>query len=165
MKMTSGLRAGLRVAWIGVAVLVLVTGQYFFLPAWYRDADIRTSGWFTMLAVAAGITLSAWLLDIIIKKFLAGQPVDIFGLATTARTGSKIGAYLVTIVSYPFALFLGIVVGGNVGGGFGGNAGNAGIIVGIGLGMFIIATLVGVVAASAGFVLGRLMEKLTWSTR
>lgn len=143
------------------AVLLLVIGQYFFLPVWYREAGIRASGWLIMLSVAVGIALSLWLLDATIKKLLAGKLVDLFGLSTAARTGSKIGAYVGGLGSYPFALFLGFVVGGSLGGGWGEVLlGTPGIVMGIGLGLFAVATLVSVVAALIGFVLGGFTEKL-----
>lgn len=144
------------------AVLLLVIGQYFFLPGWYREVGTNASGWLIMLSVAVGLSLSIWLLDFIIKKLLSGKPVDLFGLSTTARTGSKIGAYLGGLSSFPFALFLGFVVGGNVGGGSGEwlDLGDAGIIVGIGSGVFVVTVLVCLIAIFVGFVLGGLSEKL-----
>lgn len=53
---------------------------------------------------------SVWLLNYVIN-LLDGKPFNLFGLGTTARNGSKVGAYLAGIVSYPFALFVGFVVG------------------------------------------------------
>lgn len=53
-----------------------------------------------MLSIAIGIVLSVWLLDITTRKLLAGRPVDFFGFAATAHTGSKIGANLAGFVSY-----------------------------------------------------------------
>ena len=147
---------------IALAVFLLVIGQYFFLPGWYHEAGIRVSGWLIMLSVAVGIALSLWLLDSTITKLLTGKPVDLFGLSAVARTGSKIGAYLGGLGSYPFALFLGFVAGGNFGGGLGEwlGLGDAGIVIGIGLGVFVVTVLVSVVAALAGFVLGGFTEKL-----
>lgn len=145
---------------IVLAVTALVIGQYFFLPGWYRELGVKPSGWLMMLSVALGIALSVWLISYIAQKLLEGKPFDLFGLSTTARKGSKVGSYVVGVLSYPFALFLGFVVGGNLGGGFGGYAGDVGVIIGLGLGVFVITALVATIAVIVGFVLGGLTEKL-----
>jgi uncharacterized protein (DUF486 family) len=156
---------------IVLAVIGLVAIQYFFLTAWYRELEIRTSGWLMMLSVAMGIALSVWLLDYVIQNLLDGKPFNLLGLSTTARTGSKVGAYLTSVVSYPFALFLGFIVGGSLGGSVGEmithplGLGSSGVVVGISLGVFVVTTLTGAVAVLVGFVLGGFTEKIVKELR
>lgn len=76
-----------------LAVFLLVIGQYFFLPSWYRELGVKTSGWLIMLSVAAGIALRVLLMVYVINKLLSGQPINLFGLGAKAPTGSKIGSY------------------------------------------------------------------------
>ena len=148
---------------IGLAVLLLVAGQYFLLPGWYREQPgVQTFGWLSMLSIAMGIALSVWLLNYVIQKLLDGKPFDLFGLSATARNGSKIGSYLAGIASYPFALFVGFVMGGSLGGGWGEVLlGKAGVTIGIGMGVFIATTVIAMIAVLVGFVLGGVTEKLT----
>lgn len=145
---------------IALVILLLVIGQYFFLPGSYRELGVKASGWFVMLSVAGGIALSVLLIVYVINKLLSGQPVNLFGLSSRAPTGSKIGSYVAGVVAYPFALFLGFVVGGSFGGSLGGFVGDVGVVLGIGLGVFVVTALIGVVAALIGFVLGGLAQKL-----
>lgn len=145
---------------IALAVLLLVIGEYFFLPSWYRELAIKVSGWLIMLSVAAGVALSVLVIVYVINKLLSGQPINLFEFSSRAPTGSKIGSYIAAIVVYPFALFIGFVVGGSFGGGLGGYAGDVGVVLGIGLGVFIVTALIGVIAALIGFVLGGFVQKL-----
>lgn len=133
-----------------VAILLLAIAQYFFLPGWYRESGIKASGWLIMLSVAAAIALSVWLIRRVIQK-----------LTITASRGSRIGSYLGGYGVYPFALFLGFVVGGNFGGGIGDNAfGDAGTVVGIGVGVFIVTIFACSVGALLGYLLGGLTQRL-----
>jgi len=146
-----------------LAVVLLATVQYLFLPDWYRDARVDTSGWLIMLSIAVSIALSVLLIAYAIRKLLSGQFID---LGVSARRGSKIGSYLGGFGAYPFALFLGFVIGGNLGGGMAGIVSNAvglgrvGIIFGIGLGMFVVTAFICSLTAFLGFILGGLVEKL-----
>lgn len=102
-----------------------------------------------MLSVALAIVLSIWLIDLLIKKLNATAPRN-------SRIGSYVGAYSI----YPFALFLGFIVGGNFGGAIGENIlGDAGTIVGIGIGVFIATIIASSVFAVFGFLLGGLTQK------
>jgi hypothetical protein len=145
------------------AVVLLAIAQYVLLPDWYRDARVNLSGWLIMFSVAVGIALSLLLIGYAIRKLLSGSLID---LGSSARRGSKIGSYLGGFGAYPFALFLGFVVGGNIGGSVGGiasdaiGAGRGGIVVGIGLGIFVVTALVCSVTAFVGFLIGGLAEKL-----
>lgn len=145
-----------------VATLLLVLGQNFFLTLGYSEKLNNGFGWLIMLAVAIGISICIWLFDFLINKLIDGKPVDLFGLSTTARTGSKVGAYIGGYGSYPFALFLGFVGGGSVGGGLGEwlGLGNIGIILGVGFGVFLVTSFVCLFAIVAGFILGGFTEKL-----
>jgi len=147
---------------IALAVLLLVIGQYFFLPARYRElVGVDVFGWLVMLSVGIGIALSVWLLNYVVQKLLDGKSINLFGLSSSAPTGSKIGSYLAAIVSLPFAFFLGFTAGGIMGGGAGEMiAGDGGVAIGIGLGVFVIMTIVSVVAALVGLILGGFTEKL-----
>lgn len=130
-------------------VLVAVT-QYLFLPGWYRDSGIEVSGWMIMLSVATAIALSIRLIHWVIQK-----------LSSTAPRGGRIGSYLGGYGVYPFALFLGFVIGGNLGGGIGYNVlGNAGTVVGIGVGVFIVIIIACSIGALLGYLLGGFIQKL-----
>jgi hypothetical protein len=148
-----------------IFTLLLIIGQYFFLPEWYRESEINISGWMIMVSVAVGVLGSILMLNWLIKKFLSGKPFDIFGLSASANFGSKAGAYLCVIVSYPFALFIGFVAGGSLGGGIGEHTGldSAGIILGIGVGVFIITSVISIVALIIGIIIGGVTEKLVKS--
>lgn len=133
---------------VSVVVLAII-GQYFFLPESYRGAGIKLSGWLIMLSVAMAVAISIWLIDLLVKKLSATAPRN-------SRIGSYIGAYGI----YPFALFLGFIVGGNFGGAIGENVlGSAGTIVGIGIGVFIVTIIASSVFAVFGFLLGGLTQK------
>ncbi|MGH8654358.1 MAG: hypothetical protein ACREYE_20305 [Gammaproteobacteria bacterium] len=139
----------IKIKWLVIllaAVLLLGIGQYFFLPGWYRESAIKVSGWLIMLSVAAAIALSVWLM----RK-----------LSSAASRGSRIGSYLGGYGIYPFALFLGFVVGGNFGGAIGDNAlGDAGTVVGIGVGVFVVTIVACSIGALLGFLLGGLTQRL-----
>ncbi len=152
---------------ITLAVLLLVIGQYFLLPARYRElVGVDVFGWLVMLSVGIGLALSIWLLNYVVQKLIDGKPFDLFGLSSAAPTGSKIGSYLAAIVSLPFAFFAGFTAGGIMGGGTGEMiAGDWGVPIGIGLGVFIIMTIVSVAAALIGFILGGFTEKLVRTVR
>lgn len=133
-----------------VAIALLAIAQYFFLPGWYRESGIKVSGWMIMLSVGAAIAFSVWLIHWVIQK-----------LSSTASHGSRIGSYLGGYGVYPFALFLGFVVGGNFGGAIGDNAlGDAGTVLGIGVGVFIVTIVVCSVGALLGYLLGGLTRRL-----
>jgi hypothetical protein len=146
---------------VTLAVLLLVVGQYFLLPTRYRElVGVNAFGWLIMLSVGVGVASSVWLLNYVILKLLDSKP-SLFGLNSSAPTGSRNGAWLVGVVSLPLGFFLGFTAGGILGGGTGEViAGNAGIIIGIGLGVFAVMTIVTSAAALVGFVLGGFTEKL-----
>lgn len=159
---------------IGIALLVfaaaLVIGQYYFLPESFREPGVKAFGWLIMLLVGLGIVLSVMALNYMINKLLSGKP-NLFRLSSEAPTGSKIGSYAGGLISYPFALFLGFIVGGSLGGGVGEmithplGLGSSGVVVGIGLGVFVVTTLVSAMAVLAGFVLGGFAEKIVKELR
>ncbi len=65
---------------IALAVLLLVIGQYFFLPARYRElVGVDVFGWLVMLSVGIGLALSIWLLNYVVQKLIDGKPFDLFG--------------------------------------------------------------------------------------
>lgn len=133
-----------------VAIILLAVAQYYFLPGWYRESGIKVSGWMIMLSVAAAMALSIWLIHWVIQK-----------LSSTASHGNRIGSYLGGYGVYPFALFLGFVVGGNFGGAIGDNAlGDAGTIAGIGVGVFIATIITCSMGALFGYLLGGLTQRL-----
>lgn len=159
---------------LGIVVLVfavvLAIGQYYFMPQSFRESGVKAFGWLIMLLVGLGIVLSVMALNYVINKLLSGKP-NLFGLSSIAPTGSKIGSYAAGLLSYPFALFLGFIVGGSLGGGVGEmithplGLGDSGVVVGIGLGVFVVTTLISVVAVLVGFVLGGLTEKVVKELR
>lgn len=133
-----------------VAIILLAVAQYYFLPGWYRKSGITVSGWMIMLSVAAAMVFSIWLIHWVIQK-----------LNSTASRSSRIGSYLGGYGVYPFALFLGFVVGGNFGGAIGDNAlGDAGTVAGIGVGVFIVTIIACSIGALLGYLLGGLTQKL-----
>src|SRR5882762_4305160 len=145
------------------AVVFLAIAQYVLLLDSYRDAHVDSSGWLILHSVAVGIALSVLLIGYAIRKLLSGGLID---LGSSARRGSKIGSYLGGFGAYPFALFLGVVIGGTLGGGAGEivseaiGLGTAGLVVGIGLGVFVVTEVVCIGSAFLGFLVGGLTEKL-----
>jgi hypothetical protein len=132
------------------AVLLLVITQYLILPGWYRESGIKISGWLMMLSVAAAIALSLLLIRWVIQK-----------LSSVASRGSRIGSYLGGYGAYPFALFLGFIVGGNFGGAVGEDSlGDAGTVLGIGVGVFFVTIIASSAGALLGFLLGGLAQRL-----
>lgn len=123
-------------------------------------------GWLIMFSVGIGIALSIWLLNRLIQKLIDGKPVNLFGLSSSAPTGSKIGSYFIAILSIPFAFFFGFSAGGILGGGTGEalthsiGLGDLGVAIGIGLGVFIVMTIIMAFAAVVGFILGGVIERL-----
>ena len=133
-----------------VAIILLAVAQYYFLPGWYRESGVKVYGWMIMLSVAAAMGLSIWLIHWVIQK-----------LSSTASHSSRIGSYLGGYGVYPFALFLGFVVGDNFGGAIGDNAlGDAGTVAGIGVGIFIVTIIACSMGALLGYLLGGLTQRL-----
>lgn len=161
-------RLRLKTTW-SIALLLIITllviVQYFLLPDWYRQSEVEASGWLMMLSVAAAITFSIFIIYSVIKMLIAGK-FDPFNLSTTAHKGSTIGSYLGGLGLYPFALFLGFVGGGAIGGGLGEKIFDplglrtTGVIIGIGLGVFLVTVVLCCVGAFVGFLLGGLAQKL-----
>jgi len=143
------------------AVVFLAIAQYVFLLDSYRDA--RVDDWLILHAVAVGVALSILLIGYAIRKLLSGELID---LGSSTRRGSRMGSYLGGFGAYPFALFLGFVIGGTLGGGAGEvvseaiGLGTAGLVVGIGLGVFVVTEVVCIGSAFLGFLVGGLTEKL-----
>jgi len=143
------------------AVVLLAIAQYVFLLDSYGDA--RVAGWLILHAVAVGIPLSVLLTGYAIRKLLSGELID---LGSSTYRGSRMGSYLGGFGAYPFALFLGFVIGGTLGGGAGEvvseaiGLGTAGLVVGIGLGVFVVTEVVCIGSAFLGFLVGGLTEKL-----
>ena len=145
------------------AVAFLAIAQYVFLLDLYGNAPLDASGWLILHAVAVGIALSVLLTGYAIRKLLSGELID---LGSSTRRGSKMGSYLGGFGAYPFALFLGLVIGVTLGGGAGEivseatGLGTAGVVVGIGLGIFVVTEVVCIGTAFLGFLVGGLTEKL-----
>src|SRR2546426_717990 len=145
------------------AVAFLAIAQYVFLLDLYGNAPLDASGWVILHAVAVGIALSVLLTGYSIRKLLSGELID---LGSSTRRGSKMGSYLGGFGAYPFALFLGLVIGVTLGGGAGEivseaiGLGTAGVVVGIGLGIFVVTEVVCIGTAFLGFLVGGLTEKL-----
>ncbi len=145
------------------AVAFLAIAQYVFLLDLYGNAPLDASGWLILHAVAVGIPLSVLLTGYAIRKLLSGELID---LGSSTRRGSKMGSYLGGFGAYPFALFLGLVIGVTLGGGAGEivseaiGLGTAGVVVGIGLGIFVVTEVVCIGTAFLGFLVGGLTEKL-----
>jgi len=145
------------------AVAFLAIAQYVFLLDLYGNARLDASGWLILHAVAVGIPLSVLLTGYAIRKLLSGELID---LGSSTRRGSKMGSYLGGFGAYPFALFLGLVIGVTLGGGAGEivseaiGLGTAGVVVGIGLGIFVVTEVVCIGTAFLGFLVGGLTEKL-----
>ena len=143
------------------AVVFLAIAQHVFLLDSYGDA--RVVAWLILPAVAVGIALSVLLIGYAIRKLLSGELID---LGSSTRRGSKMGSYLGGFGAYPFALFLGLVIGVTLGGGAGEivseaiGLGTAGVVVGIGLGIFVVTEVVCIGTAFLGFLVGGLTEKL-----
>jgi hypothetical protein len=145
---------------IAIGVLILVLGQYFLLPQWYRAPGIKASGWVMMVSIGAGLVFGGVLVRIAIRSLLAGRPIDLFGLGVRAPRGVKIGAYAATIAAYPFSIFVGFIVGGNLGGALGATvipSEALGVIVGIGTGIFVVTASLAIAAAVVGFISGGLI--------
>ena len=142
-------------------VVLLAIAQYVFLLD--SRGDARVDDWLIFNAVAVGIVLSVLLTGYAIRKLLSGELID---LGSSTRRGSRMGSYLGGFGAYPFALFLGLVIGGTFGGGVGEvvsqaiGLGTAGLIVGIGLGVFVVTEVVCIGSAFLGFLVGGLTEKL-----
>ena len=161
-------KLGLKTTW-SIALLLIITllviVQYFLLPDWYRHLEVEASGWLIMLSVAVAIAFSIFIIYSVIKMLIAGK-LDPFNLSVTAHKGSKIGSYLGGLGLYPFAVFLGFVGGGTIGGGLGETIfhwlglENVGIIIGIGLGLFLVTVVLCCVGAFVGFLIGGLTQKL-----
>ncbi len=145
------------------AVAFLAIAEYVFLLDLYGNARLDASGWLILHAVAVGIPLSVLLTGYAIRKLLSGELID---LGSSTRRGSKMGSYLGGFGAYPFALFLGLVIGVTLGGGAGEivseaiGLGTAGVVVGIGLGIFVVTEVVCIGTAFLGFLVGGLTEKL-----
>lgn len=132
------------------AILLIVLGQYFFLPGWYRESGINISGWLIFLSVAIAIVLSIWLINWVIFK-----------LSTSVSRSSRVGLYIGGYGIYPIALFLGFVIGGNFGGAMGDHIlGAAGVVVGVGVGVFFVTTVICFVGIMLGLLLGGLTQRL-----
>ena len=146
--------------WLGfvAAVVFLAIAPYVLLLDSYRDPRFDASGWLMLHAVAVGIALSVVLIAYAIRKLLSGGLID---LGSSARRGSKIGSYLGGFGAYPFALFLGVVIGGTLGGGADEiGLGLPGVVVGIGFGIFVVTAVVCSGTALLGFLVGGLAEML-----
>lgn len=145
------------------AVVFLAVAQYMLLPDSFWDARAGASNWLILHLVAVGIPLSVVVIGYGIRRFLSGELID---LGSSARRGSTIGSYLGGFGAYPFALFLGLVIGGTLGGGAGGivsdaiGLGSAGVVVGLGLGIFAVTAVVCFVTAFLGLLVGGLAGKL-----
>ena len=140
------------------AVVFLAIGQYVFLLDSYRDARVDASGWVILYVVAVGIALSVLLIGYAIRKLLSGELID---LGSSTHRGSRMGSYLGGFGAYPFALFLGVVIGGTLGGGADEiGLGLAGVVVGIGFGIFVVTAVVCSGTALLGFLVGGLAEML-----
>lgn len=132
-----------------VVILFLIIAQYFFLPVWYRELGVTVSGWLIMLSATIAIGFSGWLIHLGIQNL-------ILSAAQISRFGSYIGGYGV----YPFALFLGFIIGGNIGGAIGENLlGDLGIVIGIGFGIFLVTLFFSSIGAFVGYLLGSLIQK------
>lgn len=143
------------IAMLLIGISLLAIAQYLLLPSWYSELGIKASGWLILLSVAAAITISIWLIHWMIKK-----------LTSATLHGNRISLYLGGYIVYPFALFLGFVVGGNFGGAIGDNAlGDVGAIVGIGVGIFIVIIVVCSIGALLGYLLGGLAQRLVSKNR
>lgn len=149
------------------AVVALVLIQFYLLPGSYRATKFQIGGSLVMLSVAIGIVLSVTVTRYIVAKLIEGKPIDPFGLTSAAPRGTKIGSYVVAVASSPIALFFGFVVGGTLGGGIAeyllhwiDHSGSVSYTIGIGLGIFVVGSLILLIAALAGFILGGLTEKL-----
>lgn len=161
-------KLGFKTTW-SIALLLIITllviVQYFLLPDWYRHLEVEASGWLIMLSVAVAIAFSIFIIYSVIKMLIAGK-FDPFNLSATAHKGSTIGSYLGGLSLYPFALFLGFVGDGTIGGGLGENIfhslglGTAGVIIGIGLSVFLVTVVLCCIGAFVGFLFGGLTQKL-----
>src|SRR2546430_15798118 len=140
------------------AVVFLAIAQYVLLLDSYRDPRFDAPSWLMLHAIAVRIALSVVLIAYAIRKLLSGGLID---LGSSARRGSKIGSYLGGFGAYPFALFLGLVIGGALGGGADEiGLGWPGVVVGIGFGIFVVAAAVCFWTAFIGVLVGGLAGML-----
>ena len=151
--------------WIGAAVTALLSGGFYvFLRSWTARAEIgpprmEAASWLILCSAAVAIVGSFWLTRHIIRWLAASSPAGARGSVT-----ALVSAYIFGGVSFPFALFLGVTIGASVGGGWGDQLiGSSGVVVGVGLGLFIMTVVVVAPAAVAGFLLGRLITRFLLS--
>ncbi len=142
-----------------VVIILLAISQYVLLPVWFRDAGVEIFGWLIMLSVGGAIALSLMVINSVVKKIIKINHFS--GVIIGSRLGAQVGAY----GSYPFALFLGFVVGGNFGGSIGGNItywlslGKSGIIIGIGFRIFIVTIVICTLGSFIGAYIGCFINK------
>ena len=145
------------ILWAGIAVSgLLVAGMYLVLQSWtsrtgVEPAGVGASGWLAFCSAAVAIVVSIWLTHRLVQRLLTAQ----------RSTAISVTAYILTVISFPFALFLGLTIGGTLGGAWGDRLiGPAGAVIGLGVGMFGITMFVAGTAAVVGYLLGNLITKL-----
>ena len=156
-------------------MLAIVAGLIYSLQHYYEKAGIEPSalqkldiiGWSMILSITIGITMSIVLMRHLIMKLLSGRP-KIFNLSMKAPYGSKVGAILSGVAFFPVALFFGFIVGGNLGGGLIEmllGESKVWIMIGIGLGIFIVIVSMDSIAVLIGFFIGGFLEMMLRKVR
>jgi hypothetical protein len=168
-------RSSILILLILLIMLAIIAGLIYSLQHYYEKAGIEPSalqkldiiGWSMILSITIGITMSVVLMRHLIMKLLSGRP-KIFNLSMKAPYGSKVGAILSGVAFFPVALFVGFIVGGNLGGGLLEmllGESKVWIMVGIGLGIFIVIVSMDSIAVLIGFLIGGFLEMMLRKVR
>ena len=127
-----------------------------------KSTGVGISGWLMFCSAAVGVVASLWLTHRLIQWLSTSS----FFAEARRSPATSITAYIFAVVSLPFALYLGVTVGGTLGGGWGDQlVGSAGTVIGLGIGLFGVTMLITGVAAVAGSLLGNLITKVLPSQR
>lgn len=134
-----------------VLALLFVMGlQYLLLPSWYRGLGIKTEGWFVIPVVAISIILSAWVINMVLRK-----------INHRVNRHKQYGAYIGGYGIFPFAVIVGFIVGGNFGGAIGSQLlDDIGVVIGLGVGVLFVTSFIGVVGAMLGYCLEEFVRYL-----
>jgi hypothetical protein len=117
-------------------------------------SDIGAAGWLMFVsaavAIAAGVSTVRWLVRWLAAKSLL---IPLTSPGRGVKTLSTVG-HVAALASSPFALFLGITVGGTLGGGLGDTlARHWGAAIGVGVGIGAVTLVVASLAAIIGVLL------------
>src|SRR5262245_41671747 len=112
------------------------------------------------IATVVGTAVAAIVLWVTIRWL--GNSNFLLAPGQRARRAGKLAAVVAGVVSFPFAWFVGYVVGGNFGGAYASRVGREAdllIPIGIGTGILLVTVVVSLIIAVVAFVCGRLLER------